>query len=385
MKDLDNRETPELLQALEIAKGDLRRNYDELGIRAGPKNHREYWGRDGFWATLGSCSLGEPQDFDAVRRNLELFIRFQNNNGAIPLRIEDRNHGLFVTTGINLKHPPSSKFQSSQILANKAVDPTPLFIIAATHYANSLQDLDWVSKNVESLQKSASWILSKKNSLGLIEEGHIAGWADMTLRNGAVTYTNVLAWKALKDLGIDSQAQDLRENINHRLWSENQGHFVDHIDRYGRVNQRFYSDANVLAAAFEMATPEQSRKIYEFIDSHNLNRIPVSTYYQSSPGQGKYEDVYTRALFPYYNPKNIFGWWGPREVIGRLKIGDIDGATKDLNKLSSIIVRNGSTFEVVNDQGDPVDYRFYKSERSPAWAAGMFIYAHHELTSTTKF
>ncbi len=385
MIDLDNRETPELLQAFEIAKSDLRKNYDELGIRAGPRNHHEYWARDSFFATFGACSLGSTQDFDAVRRNLDLFVRFQRADGAIPLRIEDRSHGLFVTTGINLRHPLSSRFRSSQLLANDAMDPTPLFIIAAKQYASSSKDVEWVSNNTENLQKAASWILSKRNGLGLVEEGRVAGWADMNLRNGAVTYTNVVTWRALKDLGLDSQAEDLRENVNQRLWSKERGYYVDHINRKGKVNPRFYSDANVLAAAFDMATPEQAQKIYEFIDTHNLNEIPVSTYHKSHPKQGRYEDKYTNALFPLYHPQNVFGWWGPWEIIGRLKTGDVRGAKADLNVLSGLIVKNMSTFEVVNNQGVLVDYGPLKSERGPSWAAGMFIYAKKELEKLGAF
>jgi hypothetical protein len=379
MTESENKEFPIRQQALEIAKKNLRNLYAEHGIRAGSGLQSDYWSRDGFLAILGALSLGEEQDIEAARRHLDLFANFQSEEGAIPLRIEDQHREIRALTGIKIKKPLEPRFRAKQIKAHDAVDPTLLYIIAVISYAETTGDAGWLSGKAESLTGAVDWIMSKKNGLGLIEEGFKGGWADQGLRNGAVTLTNVMAYEAFRRLGLNDQASKLKEVINAKLWLKDGGHYADHINKNGRMNEGFPADANLMAINFGVSDSGQSVQILSLIDRNNMHRIPVATRPNPDPYMGRFERIYTNFLFPHYHPDNIFGWWGPQLVVSRLKVGDIEGAERDLDKLSEVIVKNRSTFEVVNPNGDMVDHWFYKSERGPAWAAGMFIYAANSL------
>ena len=56
---MGNSITDSITNAYRIALSDLKSNYRELGIYAGPKNHREYWARDSFFASFGCCAVGD--------------------------------------------------------------------------------------------------------------------------------------------------------------------------------------------------------------------------------------------------------------------------------------------------------------------------------------
>jgi len=362
----------------EIAIRDLRSNYGDLGIYAGPKNFREYWARDGFFASLGACCL---KDFEIVRKNLDLFIKYQKANGQIPLRVEEKNHSLsLIGIKVAYKHP-RPVYNSSQVWAGEAMDPTILFVIAACFYINSSGDRGWFLKNEKSLLRALDWILARKKERGLIIEGQKANWADMAFKSGNVTYTNVCFWKALTDFSkirprYQIEAENLKKAINTKLWSNQKGYYVDWIGRSGHIYDDFFVDGNLLAVAWGLAGPSKFKAIYSFIVKNHLDAIPVIPCFPRLPWL---TDIFIRVVSPFYHTKNIFAWWGPWEILGKLTIGDASGARKDFLSLSTVIVKNATFVEVFNQKGIPADVLWYKVERKIAWGAGVFLYAASQL------
>lgn len=371
-----------LKKAYEIAVADLRANYGRLGIYAGPKNHHEYWARDSFFASFGSLSLGDTR---VVKKNLDLFTKYQNAIGHIPLRVEERFHSLGVL-GINLLHKkPKPVFKPSQPWAGEVIDSNPLYLILVCEYVKKTGDVVWVKKNSQKIMNAVSWLVGKFNERNLVTEGFNAGWADFTFKRGNVLYTNILVWRAFKLL-CDALPADgakhcslltkkMEDAIKKNLWDKKRGYFIDHIGKHGKKHKVFASDGNLLAILFGLATKRQGKEIIRFIDKHQLSRIPVPIYFPSLEWKHK---VLNNIFFTSYNTKNTFTWWGSISALCRLKMGDAKGALNDLNALAKIINKYQSVPEIVDPRGDLVRSLFYKTELQSSWAAGMFVYAFNK-------
>jgi hypothetical protein len=365
--------------AYEIAKRDLRSCYGELGIYAGPKNFREYWGRDSFFSSPGACDLG---DYGVVRRNLELFRDHQRDDGLIPVRLDPRDHTLAL---LGIERPYDElkvRYKAGAPWSGEVADTSALYVISACDYAEKSGGMAWLKDNHASLCKALSHLDDRKNSLGLIDEDLVAGWADMTLKCGSTAYLNMLAWRANSRLGDltgcrkkKAKAAELKEAIMENLWLEDEGYFADWIGRNGKVYRHFFADGNVLAPAWGLADAEKTQRIYSYIDRNDLAKVPIVACHPSLP---KGMDLFIRAVFPNYHPSNVFTWLSPLEAMGRYAI-DKAAAEGDLARFAKTIVDLGTVHEVLTPEGKPMECARYKSERQFAWASGTFIHAVHQM------
>ena len=71
-------------KASRIATEELRACYQEGGIVAGTHHFTDYWGRDGFFASMGALAI---QDFEVVRNMVDTFFDHQRADGMIPYRV----------------------------------------------------------------------------------------------------------------------------------------------------------------------------------------------------------------------------------------------------------------------------------------------------------
>jgi GH15 family glucan-1,4-alpha-glucosidase len=356
-------------KAAEIARRDLKGNYRLLGIHGGSNNHNELWGRDGLIACLASVEIG---DIEVTERTLNSFKKYQRDDGMITERVETRNHGWHFA-GINMVYDrPVPLYKSSQPWASEAVDPTAWYVIAAAAFQKTESGKVWWKDNRESPEKAGEWLSKKIGGNGLVKQGLGGDWADMTLWSGNRTYTNICTWKAFKELGWEEKAEKLGEAIDRQLWGEKKGYYIDRIGLRGKKHDFFSADGNLLSIAWNLADKKQATSIMNFIEEKSLNRIPVAPFYSGGKiwGQG-----WTNLIFPYYGSDKIFGWWGGWEVIGWEKIGDRAKAERDLQRMAEVIVKNGAVYEVIEENGEPVNGKLYKSERGASWAAAMYVYA----------
>lgn len=88
--------------AHEIAAEELRACYQEGGIVAGTHHFTDYWGRDGFFASMGAMAI---EDYAVVRNMVETFFNYQRSDGMIPYRVMNGP----VTLGKYLGHPKKSE------------------------------------------------------------------------------------------------------------------------------------------------------------------------------------------------------------------------------------------------------------------------------------
>lgn len=371
-----------ILQARKIAERDLRANYGKLGIYAGPQKHKQYWARDSFITSFGSCVL---KDFDQVRKNLELFKKYQREDGHIPARVEENFHVLTVL-GVGAKRKkPKALHKQSQPWATEVVDSNPWYIISTCNYIEESNEALWLEENGNNLKKAADWLVDRIDNRSLVFESFIGNWSDAIFKKGNVLYTNVLSWKALiwlgrllkKDGGKKylKVAARFKKAIQGNFWDDDRGYFVDWISKGGRKYDHFASDGNLLAVWWGLADKQQGKRIFNFIDSNGLNKVPVPTIYPKLPWPN---NILNTLIFPMYRTANTFTWWGCVSAVSRLRIDDFEGALRDMVAISKIIVNHGYCPEVVTPKGKEVTLLFWKSEKQIAWTAGMYIYACNE-------
>ncbi|QQS39210.1 hypothetical protein IPM62_01175 [Candidatus Woesebacteria bacterium] len=321
-------------------------------------------------------------DKDIAKKNLDLFTAYQKPSGHIALRIEDRFHGLGFL-GLNIKHRKLlAKFKPSQPWADKVIDSNPLYLIAVAEYVNTTKDVTWIERNREKIVNAVYWLTLQIDKNGLVKEGLNANWADFTFKRGNVLYTNILAWKAFNLLCnilptkeanyCLSRSDQIELAIKKNFWNDEKGFFIDNIGKHGKKHNVFASDGNLLAIFFDFTTSDEAQRIFNYIDKNKLDRIPVPIYFPRLTGR---HNILNRLIFPNYNSTYTFIWWGSISAVSRMKIFDNDGALNDLYAIAKIINRYKTVPEIVNPKGRMVDKLFYKSERSAAWSAGMFVYA----------
>lgn len=354
--------------AFEIAAKNLRECYSEKGIVAGKKNFNEYWARDSFFACLGANSL---KDFEIVKKNLELFFKFQKKSGKIPFHISK-------------KLKPSYRFFLSNV-----VDSNSLIIIALQDYLEKSNDVEFAEKNFEKAKKAMEWLEKQdKNKDFLIEEGIFANWMDSILKFGKVLYSNVCHLHSLecfakicRRLKKEEMAKTFSEKfdktknaLNQTFW--NGSYYIDWIDF--SKQDFFSSDGNVLAVFWNIADQLQAETIENKIKQHQLNKIPLKTNYPAYPFWRVPLILLPLQAYHYHNGFS-WQWLGCLNAFCLKKIGFSDDAKKELKKNAMQILENHSTHEVFSEEGKPVESIMLKSEHPFAWSAAAYILAYNEI------
>lgn len=364
----------DLKEALEIAKRDLRECYTDTGILAGRGHFQQYWARDAFFASLGANSL---EDFNQVKKTLQLFLDLQSEDGAIP---------AMITKSLKPKFRP--------LLLSKPVDSNALFIISAADYAKKSEDNVLLEKNFKKISLAMDWLCKKdRDKDSLIEEGYLANWADTVLKHGEVLYSNCCYFHALKEfsslaeeLGVEmiaseyqKRAQETKLALNLKFW-ENEYYY----DWIGLTPHNYFaSDGNILAIVWDIATKHRAKNILKFVEEKRLNTVPLKT---NTPPYPLWKIVPLLVFMKAYYYHNGFSWpWlGCMHAIALNKVGKEKKAKQELKKLASQINEFSVTHEVFNQKSEPVESFFLKSEKTFAWTAGLFIRAMDEIIGLRK-
>lgn len=374
-------------KALKITIRDLRSCYFRFGIIAGRKHFNDYWARDGFYSTFACCKL---RDFNIVKKNLELFIKYQRENGQLPLRVGDYN--IFLKFyGIDIVDRIRPRYIHDKYLGF-SMDQNPLFIIASLEYIKKSRDYDFTVKHYNNFVKAINWSFENdKDDNLLVEEGHYSTWADSLKKIGEILYTNILHCKSLKDMSEISRIVRDKENerkyfnlykkilkkINHVFW--NKKYFIDFY--YNKVKYDYLStDGNLLAILFNLTTKQQTKKIINSIEKYRGNDFLFTNY-------PKYKWNLIFPLFWFSNMQDyhngmLWLWESCLWTLILYKNGFKKSGLELLKKISELIIKYKSIYEVYDNRKgyyQPVKRFFYKSEKPLAWNAAMFIYAVREM------
>lgn len=373
-----NRNEQAIVQAYALAARDLRACYNPDGIVAGRTHFNSYWSRDGFWGAFGALEL---RDYDQARRQLELFIKHQKPSGQMPVRIEFLSHTFGRYHGMRQRLAPI--FRAAH-LANP-FDPTALFVICAWQYFRHTSDREFLREHFFAIAHAARWLLGLADSDGLIKTGLLADWMDSVIRPGKILYTNVIYGKAMEDFGnicellrryqdgktAQKRAEQTKQSISQKFWDGN--FFVDRVSEGKRA--LFSADGNVLAMIYDIASPNQSRAIVEFVKNHNLETtiglhttFPRYPWYQIMPQYFGYgiPDYHTRLIWPWIT--SLYG-------LAKWRLGLKASALESLGNTARLFLARSAVAEVYEPTGVPLRRLIYQSEIPFAWNAAAFVYA----------
>ncbi len=377
---MDQPETIDIIRrAYRIAVRDLRACYNPDGIVAGRLKFNAYWARDGFWASRGALALG---DHAQALAQLDTFIKYQFPSGKLPVRVEFVGHHF---TGYNtLRSRPKVVGRAGGIFSDP-IDPSALFIIAAREYLEHTGDLLFCQRFDPVMDRAIRWLMRHdRDGDGLIESYWLADWMDSILKFNKVFNLNVIYYEGLRAYAalkaMNHEMEEAREfsraaaRVHDRLqifWAGE--YFADWI--WGSRRGGFSSDGNVLAMLFGVATPDQARRILDYIRTHQLDtdtplRVcePIYRFWRVFP-------MYYLAGIGDYHRTMIWPWLGTLNAVCKARYGDRDGAFADLARIGAWYLRHNGVNEVYDQAGKPISRLFYTAEIPFAWNAGVYVYA----------
>lgn len=376
-----------IASAYKIATACLRNCYSEYGILAGRTHFSDHWARDSFFASFGACKL---KDFSIVKKNLQLFLKHQADDGQIPLRIGTYNL-IPKMLGLSGKQELKPRYTVDTILPNKAkaTDPNSLFVIAFANYMRESEDIAFTKDNYKKIKKAIDWNFTQDDDGDLLlEDKGLTTWDDRTFKKGKVIYTNILHFKALEDFSFiassvgDKKNSDeykqlalaVKEKINPSFW--NGTFYADMIEKDQRLD--YFSFAGNSLAALWLADREKIRKIEKAINvlNHNDNFSLKVVYPPYNISRTYLPNILLG--FADYHTHMLWPWIACFYSIGLNKV-DKSRSFRILENVAAKIVEYNNCYEVYEENGTPVNRWFYKSEQPFAWFAGSFIYACHEL------
>ena len=390
----DEFETQEAL-ALFIATENLRSGVQTRRLRnakymevlhAGYRNFRESWARDFGFASYGLLAL---EQYATVRQTLESFLLYQTPSGQLPVKLHSMD---FVTryfhSFLGREQSTEGVLRAKYISAHGApsLDGQAMLVIGALTYARQAKDLDFLKVHWGALVSAMRWLEEHKLKAQdeLLHQQSFADWADSVARRGTIHYTNVVYWRALMEMArtaieldmsaaasfYKNKADAVAAAIQERFWRPDRGYFVT-SDALPQLS----SDGNLLAIAWELATPEQAHSILNAMEQAGMY-TPVPTRCTSTPYPPELIAIANMlGGVPNYHTDAAWMWLGAWHVIALCRCGDLTKAQELLSRMAAIIVKDKQIHEVYGPSGEPLASIWYKPEAPLTWNAGMFIYA----------
>lgn len=353
---------------------------------AGFRHFREPWARDFGFASYGLIAEGRS---DVVRDGVMLFFRHQKSTGQLPLKmhstmlLERYLHSLFARV-----QPVDANLIPRFITAHgtRSLDSTLLLVIAWGECVLHTRDEELAVDLHGQVLHALEWVERYKGNLGLIHQGPFADWADSIARRGAILYTNVLWWKAVKCLE-DVHAflpnklhahKDTSQEIGERLLN----HFF--CDKLGYLkatpnSNMFASAGNFLAIAWGLTTRKQSLSILEYADKEELaSPVPTRVTDREYPFYLVGPEMWIAGI-PNYHTSCSWMWIGGWHVVANQRVGRRERAREIMDRMLETVARDGTVYEVHAPHGAPLATRLYHSEDPLSWNAALILYAHSVL------
>jgi glycogen debranching enzyme len=363
-------------------------------LNAGSRNFREPWARDFSFASYGLLALGE---LVPVRETLEAFFDFQRPDGQLPVKM----HSTSVITRYlysllkreqPITKPLRPKYQTGHRSAS--LDGNALLVIAALHYLNKSEDQDFAQQYWPALKRGVDWLANfAPERDGLLHQHAYADWADSIARAGRVLYTNVIYWKALRELAESAQKmgdseererylrlkERVENSIQERFWRADLGYFITH-KRFTNLS----SSGNLLAIAWGLARKEQAESILEHMREFHMAE-PVPTQTVNKAYSRRFIALENRlGGIPYYHTRAAWLWLGAWHAIALQRTGHSRWAQQVFKRIAETITRDGEVHEVYSPEGQYISTRWYTSEAPLTWSAGMVVYAGTVLQGFEK-
>jgi len=376
-------------KAYKTAVKDLRENYYPLGIITG-NLRRTYWSWDSFFASFGANRL---KDFEIVKKNLLLYLKYQRKDGLLPKRISSPLYYL-STIGFKPRWNLLFPVYHGSYFISPSVTQNIIFIIACYDYIVQSKDKKFLEDNYNKILKAMVWISKQdKDNDFLIDEGFGANWAESALKHGEVMFTNICYFKALINFskiaallkkkddarGYSKMAENVKKSINKKFWNGN--YYIDWIDK--KKQDYFSSTGNVLAIVWDVADKKKGIKIQQFIMKNKLDLVPMITNYPSYPWYKSSVFNIIGGLLKYHNGYS-WPWIGCFDAIAKHKLGMKKESEQVLKRIARLICKHSTTSEIYNSKGKRIKTWVYQSENRFSWTAGLFILAVNEIIRPKK-
>ncbi len=350
---------------------------------AGFRHFREPWARDFGFASYGLIAEGRS---DVVKDGVKLFFRHQKSTGQLPLKmhstvlIERYLHSVFARV-----QPNDANLIPRFITAHgtRSLDSVLLLVIAWGECVLHTKDEELAVDLHGQVLLALDWIERYKGRHGLIRQGPFADWADSIGRRGAILYTNVLWWKAVKSLedveGFlpnrldrrDESAAEIQERIVKHFYCDNRGYLKN-----SPHSAMFTSAGNFMAVAWGLTTKKQSYAILDYADKEEMN-VPVPSrvtdreypFYLVGP------EMWIAGI-PNYHTSCSWMWIGGWHAVANQKVGRHQKAQEIVDQMLATVARDGTVYEVHAPTGEPLSTRLYHSEEPLSWNAAMILYAN---------
>lgn len=234
----------------------LQRCIGMKGVWADPTRYRfQCWTRD-FVAAIMPVLL-DSSDTRIVKTHLENLSVRQRFNGQIPILFLDRVLPFLLNKAKRSWRDRKLSFMLQRFLAGQLWNLTPgtrdseiLYIIGMHEYANHTGDHTLLTKYAPQIQNALGYI--ERN---LMNDGLIFGcdWRDTMERelgDKSLLTNNSLMYHAYQLMGEIEKADQLRKQINERLWTGSS--YVDYPD-----NTRFDPLGGAFAVLYDVAPRER--------------------------------------------------------------------------------------------------------------------------------
>lgn len=368
----------------EIARESLNMCVTPDGYTAGTHHFIDLWARDSFFACLG--------DIESINtlNTLNTFKKYQRKDGLIPYRIRRSSLNLGKYFGkpkmLEKLKPDFRSFQSGATVFDGGV----LYLLTISKRLlvtkNDIEILDF-SKSIEKVYK----YYKNKFKGQLIYEGYLCEWVDEVLKHGNTLYTNVLYIASLKSLlklvekspdyfsnisviELNDEITSLKKELYEKLW--NGKYFSDFytFKRYDYLS----SYSNLLAVIFDITNKEESKSILSEIEQKCDTGNGILSNYPKYPWYMIPFYTYIIGMQDYHN--GIL-WLQPwiAYVIALKRVGNIEKANIELEKIQKIVKEKGVIFENYENDWSPVKRMFYTSEGPFAWSSGKILWALNEF------
>jgi glycogen debranching enzyme len=356
---------------------------------AGYRNFREPWARDLSFASYGLLELG---DYETVRQSLEVFLYFQQPSGQFPIKVFSTGvFDRYLHSFFKREQPNTAPLKPKFISGHKtlSLDGNLLLVIACLYYITKTGQVDFCQPNWGKLRQAIRWVEGAAlGSDGLLFQEAYSDWADSLARTGEVLYTNIVYWKALKEMarysekfGEPGEAREWADHmertrlaIQTRFWRPDLGYYVT-----GEKMENLSSSGNLLAIAWELADAGQAGSILEAMARFKMDE-PVPT--QAMHGEYPLKSIAIEnrlAGIPEYHTQGAWLWLGAWHVIAAVCLNRLEEAQSILDHISRVVVRDQAVYEVYGTDGHYLSTHWYTAEAPLSWSAGMMIYACHVL------
>ncbi|MCW2952570.1 MAG: hypothetical protein JWQ48_1740 [Conexibacter sp.] len=244
--------------------------------------------------------------------------------------------------------------------------PNIFWISAALRYAETTGDVSWLRGQMPTIERAMNFLTDRYDPWVQLVSAPGPLWIDVFVRENYTSDTNAYMVHLLRQVAdVEDQlsesalgarrramAADVAQGMNEHLWAGD--HYITQLNPDGTTRDFVDYDANLLAVAFGVTSPDQATKVLARVDGGTC-------------GSGRPTSVSER----YYGPADTYGGNTGDSATAMARIGWADGlarraagdraafTTKILQPLQSDLLEHTFLTERYDCAGNPIRTPYY--------------------------